>query len=113
MNKTFYRVCSPETEQGLWYNFDGSFSGLIHSDFSFCVNSTLRMDFDPELVGWLSAVENLDDLWKWFSQEDVKELQKRGWFIHEYSVTAYKFYDRFQHFVICQETSKVVRKIEL
>ena len=112
-NKTFYRVCNENTQQGLWYNFDGNFTGLIHNEFSFCQNKDLEMDFDEELVGWLSAVEKLDDLWQWFSQEDIKKLQEHGWYIFEYKANDYKFYERFQHLVIKQDTSKVIRKIEL
>lgn len=110
MNKTFYRVCNPETEQGLWYNFDGSFSGLIHNEFDFCVNSQLKMDFDPELIGWLSATDSLEDLYKWFSISDIINLQNKGWFLHAYEVTECKFYDKFQHFVICQKTSRLISK---
>jgi hypothetical protein len=50
------------------------------------------MDFDEEIVGWLSAVENLEDLWVWFSKEDIRKLQEYGWFIYEYQVKDYKFY---------------------
>lgn len=112
-NKTFYRVCNENTQQGLWYDFSGKFTGLIHNDFKFCQNNSLEMEFDEELVGWLSAVEKLDDLWQWFSQEDIKQLQKHGWYIFEYKAKDYKFYERFQHLVIKQDTSKVIRKIEL
>lgn len=111
--KTFYRVCNPESGQGLWYRSDGTFAGLIHDEFNFCSNSELKMDYDPEIVGWLSAVENLDDLWAWFTKEDILKLQEFGWYIHEYEVLEYRFYDRFQHPIICQSTSKVVRKIEI
>lgn len=109
----FYRVCNPETQQGLWYKLNGEFTGLIHDQFSFCTNSELKMDFDPELVGWLSAVKNIDDLWAWFTREDVEQLEKHGWYIHEYEVDNYRFYDKFQHWVICQNTSVVIRKIPL
>lgn len=111
--KKFYRVCNPESQQGLWYNFDGKFTGLIHDKFSFCANSGLAMDFDSELVGWLSAVENLEDLWKWFTEEDVKSLQQYGWYIHSYKVENYKWYDKFEHWVICQKTSVIDAKIVL
>jgi len=110
--KTFYRVCNPATEQGLWYNYHGEFTGLIHDRFAFCTNSKLEMPFDDELVGWLSAVENLHDLWKWFSREDVIRLQEYGWFIFEYGATDYKFYDKFQHMVIKQDTSERIAKID-
>lgn len=112
-NKTFYRVCNENTQQGLWYDFSGKFTGLIHNDFKFCQNNSLEMEFDEELVGWLSAVKNLEDLWQWVSQEDIKQLQKHGWYIFEYKAKDYKFYERFQHLVIKQDTSKVIRKIEL
>lgn len=110
---TFYRVCNEETKQGLWYRFDGSFTGLIHDRFNFCANKDLKMDFDEELVGWLSAVPTLEALYQWFTKDDIKELQKHGWFIYEYRAEDSKFYDRFQHLVIKQDTSKVIRKIEL
>jgi hypothetical protein len=71
------------------------------------------MPFDDELVGWLSAVENIEDMWRWFTEEDVKELQKHGWHIHEYVVDNYRFYDKFRHWVICQKTSKINKRIEI
>jgi len=103
--KLFYRVCNTSTQQGLWYHFNGTFTGLIHNEFKFCQNNELKMDFDPEIVGWLSAVEELEDLWKWFTKEDIIELQRYGWFIHIYETSDYKFYDRFQHLIIKQDTS--------
>lgn len=30
MKKVFYRVANTENEQGLWYDFKGKFTGLIH-----------------------------------------------------------------------------------
>ncbi len=41
MSETFFRVSHENTEQGLWYDFDGHFTGLIHSRFSFCQNHEL------------------------------------------------------------------------
>jgi hypothetical protein len=111
--KKFYRVCSPETLQGLWYTFNGEFTGLIHGKFDFCMNSELKMDYDPDLVGYLSAVPELKMLWKWFSKEDILQLQKHKFYIYEFEATDYWFYDRFQHFVICQETSIIVQRIEI
>jgi hypothetical protein len=108
--KKFYRVCNPETQQGLWYDQSGNFTGLIHNEFNFCENSKLEMDFDEELVGWLSAVPTLDDLYKWFTVEDIIKLQEQGWFIHEYEAESFWFYEKFQHMVICQKTSKIISK---
>lgn len=108
--KTFYRVCNPESEQGLWYDFKGEFTGLIHNEFNFCLNNKLEMPFDDDFVGWLSATDTLESLWNWFTEEDIRELQKYGWCIHEYEVENYRFYDKFQHYVICQKTSRIVKK---
>lgn len=106
--QTYFRVCHKDTLQGLWYTFNGEFTGLIHDEFSFCTNTELKMDFDPEIMGWVSAVETLDLLWNWFTKEDVIKLQKHGWFIHEYESEDIKFYERFQHTVIKQVTSKPI-----
>ena len=107
---TFFRVCNNQSKQGLWYNFDGTFTGLIHNKFNFCENTSLKMDFDPKLVGWLSATQTLDDLFKWFSKEDIRKLQEHGWFITEYQTDLFWFYQPFQHWVICQENSKPIKK---
>lgn len=111
--KSFYRVCNTSERKGLWYNFDGTFSGLIHDEMSFCQNKDLKMDYDESIVGWLSAVKHLHDLWQWFSKDDVRELEKRGFYITEYEVEEYRFYEKFQHYVINQETSVVKRIIKL
>jgi hypothetical protein len=72
--KTFYRVNNKWTGQGLWYDYAGDFTGLIHDRFRFCKNHDLAMDFDPEIAGWLSATEQLDQLWFWFPKEDIARL---------------------------------------
>jgi hypothetical protein len=110
---TYYRVCHKETLQGLWYTYSGDFTGLIHNEFDFCLNTKLEMEFDETIVGWLSATESLESLWKWFTKEDIKKLQKHGWYIHEFKAKDAKFYERFQHTIIKQDTSKVIRLIEI
>ena len=111
--KTFYRVCNLVTMQGLWYDYKGEFTGLIHEKFKFCLNNELRMDYDPEIVGWLSATDSMDSLWNWFTKDDIKELQKHDYFIHVFEAEEEKFYERFQHIIIKQETSIVTQKIIL
>lgn len=111
--QTYYRVCHKESLQGLWYDFTGDFTGLIHDRFNFCQNTKLEMHHDPEIVGWLSAVKELDELYKWFSVEDIKQLQAHGWYIHEFSADQCKHYARFNHTVIDQESAKVIRVIEI
>jgi len=109
----FYRVCNINTGQGLWYDYNGKFTGLIHNEFNFCQNNSLKMDYDPELVGWLSATDSIDTLWNWFSKQDIIQLQEHGWYIHTYETTDYKFYERFQHYVINQNNIKLVDVIKI
>ena len=106
---TYFRVCHKDTLQGLWYDYSGNFTGLIHDKFNFCQHHQLKMDFDESIIGWLSATEKLDDLWNWFPKSDIKILQEFGWYIHEFEANDVKFYDRFQHTIIKQDTSRLLK----
>ena len=90
MSKLYYRIAHEETQQGLWYDSKGNFTGLIHNEFNFCMNKNLPMPFDPDLVGWLSATDSLEDLFNWFSKEDIERLEND---INnkELSLTKYKY----------------------
>ena len=111
--KTFFRIANPNTLQGLWYDYQGEFTGLIHNQFDFCENSGLQMPFDPQLKGYLSATESLEQLYQWFPQADILRLQKAGYVIHEYQSDDYKFYDPYQHLVINQAKSLITNTILL
>lgn len=113
MVKQFYRVCNEQTQQGLWYDINGNFTGLIHNKFNFCLNNKLKMDYDPEIVGWLSAADSLDMLYNWFTPTDIVQLQTKGWFINVYETEQFKFYDRFQHPIIKQDSIKHINQIIL
>ena len=104
-NKLFYRVCHKETLQGLWYDYKGLFTGKIHQEFDFCTHNKLEMDFDDEIVGWLSATDSLETLYQWFPMVDILKLQEHGYYIHTFEATEQRFYERFQHIVINQATS--------
>lgn len=103
MKTEYYRIAHKDTGQGLWYNSNGEFTGLIHNEFNFCMNTNLPMPFDNDLVGWLSATDSLDDLFNWFSKSDISELERYGWFITVYESEKVKQYKN--HLVICQKTS--------
>lgn len=113
--KIFYRVANTQTNQGLWYDQQGNFTGLIHKDFNFCTNNQLQMPFDEELVGWLSATDTLEELFKWFTQKDIEQLELFGYYLTEYEATDYKVYNtcNYSHLVINQESSEVVRQISI
>lgn len=115
-NKLFYRVANIETNQGLWYDYDGSFTGLIHTKFNFCTNSELPMPYDSELIGWISAADDLEKLWFWFTKEDVYKLQSHGWYVYTFLATDWKMYsydDKISHTVINKMTSIPFMRIEI
>lgn len=104
--KEFYRVGNIKTEQGLWYDQNGNFTGLIHNEFDFCMNKDLPMPFDEDIVGWLSTTDTLEDLFNWFSREDIKQLEKHGYYISIYKATDYR--EKYNHYVINQESSELL-----
>lgn len=111
MSNLYYRIAHETTHQGLWYDADGNFTGLIHNEFNFCMNTNLPMPFDPDLVGWLSATDSIETLFLWFSKDDINQLEKHGWFIHLYEAENVREYKN--HLVICQKTSVVKEIIPL
>jgi len=109
--KLFYRVANNKTEQGLWYDFNGNFTGLIHNDFNFCMSNKLPMPFDPEIVGWLSATETLDELFNWFSQEDIAKLENYGFEISIYEATEFKYHNN--HWIIKQDSARFKERVPM
>lgn len=109
MKKTFYRVANSDTEQGLWYTFKGEFTGLIHSEFNFCMNTSLPMPFDKSIVGWLSATETLEELFNWFSRDDIKRLEGHGYFITIYESSEYRYHEN--HWLIDQSSSILLSRL--
>ncbi len=112
MTKLFYRI-GTDTNEGLWYDKNGNFTGLIHSKFDFCTNSKLEMPFDPEIVGYISVADSLEHLYQWFTKQDILKLQEHGFSILEYKSFEWKFYQPFQHNVINQHTSILTNKLIL
>ncbi|MDB5268035.1 MAG: Phi17:2 [Hymenobacter sp.] len=110
---TFYRIANPTTNNGLWYDMQGGFTGLIHGRYDFCAASELYMPFDPELTGFLSAADSLEHLLTWFPMADIQRLQAEGYRVQVYEAADFKHYAPFQHNVINQQTSRLVSTIAL
>lgn len=108
--KIFLRVANEETGEGLWYNKAGEFIGLIHNEFDFCKNSEVKMPFDKDTVGFLSAVDSLEALFEWFPQKDIDRLQDYGYYVTVYKSSDYKFCEN--HWLINQETAELVEQIK-
>lgn len=111
MKDIYYRIAHKDTGQGVWYDWNGKFTGLIHDKLSFCSNNKLTMPYDNNIVGWISATRSLDDLFLWFTESDIKELEKHGWFITIYKSKKAKVYNN--HFVICQVTSNIIGVLKI
>ena len=108
----FFRVGTKD-QNGLWYDQAGNFTGLIHNQLNFCKNSELKMDFHGEVSGYLSAATSMEELYNWFPPEDIKRLQEIGYSILLYEANDFKFYDRFQHYLIKQHGSILTAEIKL
>lgn len=108
--KTFYRVANHQTNQGLWYNIDGDFTGLIHTKFNFCKNTDLPMPFDEYLVNYLSSTETIEELFVWFPLEDIKRLEYFGYYITVFESSEYKY--NVNHWLIRKETAKFIKRIK-
>ena len=109
--RKFYRVGDMNGNQGLWYDMNGNYIGLIHSKFSFCKNRDLPMPFDKNIIGYMSVVGNLSDLFTWFTVQDIRELEKYGYRVFEYVSNDYKPYNN--HFVINKLNYKLERILKL
>ena len=103
MRKLFWRVGHIETNQGLWYDEKGNFTGLIHKELSFCMNHLLEMPFDENITGYLSATDSLEDLFKWFSLTDLNNLYPFGYRVMVYEASKFRPY--LNHWIIDQKTS--------
>ena len=64
---------------------DGSFNGLIHSNFAFCKSNHLLMPFDENIKGHLSCCESLNDLFNWVPLEDLQRLYEYSYRVLEYT----------------------------
>lgn len=111
MIRKFYRVGNIETNQGLWYDMNGNFTGLIQGKFDFCSNSKLPMEYDEDIVGYLSATDTLDDLFKWFTEDDLIKLQTFGYYILVYLASDYDIFKN--HWIICEKSSQLLFSITL
>jgi len=108
---------------GIWsYRIDQKISEVFGHDEATLYGS--RDSFIPFYAGkhqicelepesYISATDSLLTLLGWFSEEDILRLQEHGFYIHIYKSEDYWFYEPFQHFVINQKHSKIIKRIEL
>lgn len=95
--KTFYRVANSNNE-GVWYDKEGNHTGLIHTKFNFLSNHELPMPYDKDVVGWHSAVDSLDDLYNWFTKDDIENLKPFGYKVVSYIDVEFRKYKN--HYLI-------------
>lgn len=105
--KTFFRIGNMYTQDGLWYNQDGEYTGLIHKDYEYCRSSKLPMKFDKDIVGYLSATETFSDLLNWFPISDIHQLEMKDFRVCIYQSDDYKQHNG--HWLISKD-SKLVGK---
>ncbi len=109
--KIFYRVAHIDQKEGLWYDKDGNYTGLIKNKFTFCKNSNLPMPYTESIVGWLSTTDNIDALWGWFSREDVLQLNEHGYEIFVYEASEYANFENHQ--IIKSDKCEIIKIIKI
>jgi hypothetical protein len=104
--KIFYRVKGIDCHTGLWYDRDGTFTNRIGQMEPRCKNSDLPMPYDENTLGYLSAVDSIESMYYWFSKEDLKNLEEKGFVLKIFESTDYKYYDN--HWLISIKNSKII-----
>lgn len=93
LTNVLYRVENLTSRQGLWYKGDGSFNPHILT-LTDGRSKNLPMEFNPEFkimgLNWYSACDNLEDMEKWFSFQDIVELSKQGYTLNAVEVSQYR-----------------------
>jgi hypothetical protein len=107
--KIFYRVANIETNQGLWYDYSGNFTGLIHDKFDFCLNTKLPMPYNEKIIGYLSATATVEELFNWFTKEDITRLGQFGYYVMAYESSDY-FFDN-NHWVFRKDDSTLIGRV--
>lgn len=87
-----YRVEHKDTKSGMWYNFDGSYNGIINK-LTEGKSKQLPMvrdkNHNKDDKKWFSAVKSLDQLFEWFSELDLMELNNLGYELYEIKCNDY------------------------
>lgn len=107
------------SRQGLWYDADGKPTGNIHT-LKEGKAGALPMEphqiFRMENKHWISVTDNLPELGRWFSQNDIMELVSRGYEIEQIDVLRWRkfhFADYgYAHAVYCREDMVCMKAID-
>jgi hypothetical protein len=108
--KSFYRVGSVLKGTGLWYDDSGKLINLAKTQFNL-KSGDLPMGYDPNIVGYLSVTDTLDNLLQWFTLDEMITLKDAGYKLmcFDVDVNSAKLYTvpltDVQHWIIPQETS--------
>lgn len=88
-----YRIQNKETKDGMWYNSDGTYNGII-KELSDGLSADAPMPEDQyrnkNNKQWISSVPLLNYLFEWFSMKDIIELKERGYGLYEIKCSDYR-----------------------
>lgn len=104
-------------DQGLWYDKDGNYTGLIHT-VPGAAAAALPMGFDPIFRAdgqrWISVTDTPAALPNWFSRDDMRVLFPRGYDVMEIEVLRYRrfFFEGFQHEVYSKDDEISIRVLD-
>lgn len=103
--------------QGLWYDADGNYTGLIHK-LEDGAAGALPMGFDPifrtDGQKWISVTTSLETLRNWFSEADMRELLPQGYVVEEIDALRHRqvSFEGFSHEVYSARDAISIRTID-
>lgn len=105
-----YRVGKRSGSAGLWYDENGQETRLIDA-LSDGLSKTLPMGphpiFRSDGFKWISCTRCVEDLMRWFSPNDLVELEARNFDLLAITVTSYRrfHFPGYSHEVFCAEAA--------
>lgn len=88
-----YRVGKSDSLNGLWYDKNGSYTGLIHN---LSEGNAALLPMGPHPIfrtdghHWISTTDSLEMLKNWFSEQDMTELTEQGYELLKIEVSGYR-----------------------
>lgn len=106
-------VCRVNGKNGdsVWYKKDGTPRADFRERFPWFHNVNMPMPFDPDHVGYVSVVENIEDLMDWCNESDITEFEKQGYSITIYETDNYK--EHKNHMVAKKDSLKFICFLKL
>lgn len=92
--KIVCRVCTTDgIGEGIWYDKFGNQKNNGLPSFQFYHAPTFPMPYSKEHADFISVANNIQELFFWFTPEDIKQLEPMGYYITLFEAEKLKEYE--------------------